>query len=512
MGVIKWAFGSMTHFVGCVTGLVLVIALVAVTASTVMMSGISGGAHNFATSVPVQSPSKPLGPTGAKSATTPAADLGDGEDNLSGKTFGLRATQWVTVCVPTPLPDDTMRPSETVYPSDAIHPSMDDSAHYVAFYVENGAAKSNGRVYLYDTWTSKLKLLSKDYRYKSDSAAEGDSIRPFVSADGHCVVYGSSAKNIVPGIADRRWHVYMYNTQSEKTSLISVSRSGGVANGNSDAPTVSSDCRFVAFSSDATNLVDSTTVGDQIYVRDLQSNTTRLVTINSKGVIASKDYLWPSMSADGKYVVFLSKAGNLTADNEDGKAFEYARIYIVNVAYDVNPAQRVRLVPLPDDAQQFSLGIPAISGDGRYIAYGYEPGNPNDKLALENQIYLYDSKLNQTIRVSMDVSENIGYTSGYSNAYSPMLSANNRYLTFYTYFNYDAAGLSKSGIELTIYDILNASFQKIPMTAHVGTWVNSPYGAVITPDGLVVAYEYMEKIGDSIMGQPHICLQKLGSQ
>src|SRR5436190_5848928 len=97
-----------------------------------------------------------------------------------------------------------------------------------------------------------------------------------------------------------------------KTKRVSVSSAGAQGNDDSFEPAISADGRFVAFSSDATNLVGGDTNGtSDIFVRDRRTHKTRRVSVSSAGAQGNDGSFSPSISADGRFVAFASDATNL---------------------------------------------------------------------------------------------------------------------------------------------------------------------------------------------------------
>jgi len=158
------------------------------------------------------------------------------------------------------------------------------------------------------------------------------------------------------------------------TDLVSRSSSGGLGNDASDTPAASADGRYVAFVGDGNNLVPGDDNGRQdVFVRDRQSNTTVRVSVSSAGVQADRDCENPSISSDGRFVAFDSTATNLIiADtngvrdvflhdrdsDEDGIFDEVGSIATVRASVDSAGAQRPRA----------SLE-PAVSEDGDFVAF-----------------------------------------------------------------------------------------------------------------------------------------------
>ena len=148
----------------------------------------------------------------------------------------------------------------------------------------------------------------------SDGAnADNDSKDPSVSSDGRYVAFHSAASNLVVGDTNGVPDVFVRDLTAGTTVRVSVDSDEAQGDGDSYAASISSDGRFVAFESAATNLVAGDTNGEtDVFVRDLTSTTTVRVSVDSdevEGIDGSSD---PSISADGRFVAFESAATNLT--------------------------------------------------------------------------------------------------------------------------------------------------------------------------------------------------------
>src|SRR5262249_11437148 len=122
------------------------------------------------------------------------------------------------------------------------------------------------------------------------------------------------ATNLVPGGTNGFEQVFVRDLQGGTTELVSVDSSGGQANSESHHPSISADGRYVAFYSYAWNLVPPDNNGAfDVFVRDRQSGTTTRVSVDSSGAQANGHSVNPSISADGRYVAFESRASNLVA-------------------------------------------------------------------------------------------------------------------------------------------------------------------------------------------------------
>lgn len=109
------------------------------------------------------------------------------------------------------------------------------------------------------------------------------SYYPSISTDGRYVVFHSNANNLVPGDTNGQMDVFVHNRETGETTLVSVNSAGNQGNDTSSVPSISSDGRYVAFRSSATNLVPGGANGWQIYVRDLATGETTLVSMDSAG-------------------------------------------------------------------------------------------------------------------------------------------------------------------------------------------------------------------------------------
>jgi Tol biopolymer transport system component len=151
------------------------------------------------------------------------------------------------------------------------------------------------------------------------AAGSGASSTPSVSSDGSLVAFVSQSTNFVTGVNGSQ--IYVHNRQTNQIEAVSRDNSASVVNqgnGVSSDSSISGDGRYVAFVSQATNLLapdPAVPAGQQIYVRDRQTGLTSLVSVDNNGTpnpgtgVSSA----PSISADGRYVAFVSVATNLLA-------------------------------------------------------------------------------------------------------------------------------------------------------------------------------------------------------
>jgi Tol biopolymer transport system component len=219
---------------------------------------------------------------------------------------------------------------------------------------------------------------------------------PSISAGGRYVAFVSVASNLVPGDTNGYQDVFVRDRASGTTERVSVDSMGGEADGPSGTISISADGRYVAFRSDATNLipVDTNWYRD-VFVHDRTTGTTERVSVGTGGVEAMDTSGFPSISADGRYVAFLSPANNLVAGGGNG------RIHVFVRDRQAGTTERVSISSGGAQANNDSYG-PAISPGGRYVGFS----NPASNLVLGDtndffDVFVHDRASGTTERVSV---------------------------------------------------------------------------------------------------------------
>jgi len=135
-----------------------------------------------------------------------------------------------------------------------------------------------------------------------------------VSASGRFVVFGSDADDLAPNDTNGCRDVFVRDLATGANILVSVSTNGAAGNATSFESAISGDGRYVVFTSWANDLAPAGITNQNVFIRDLQANTTALVSINTGGTNSGNgDSFAPAISANGRYVLFHSKASNLAA-------------------------------------------------------------------------------------------------------------------------------------------------------------------------------------------------------
>jgi Tol biopolymer transport system component len=166
-----------------------------------------------------------------------------------------------------------------------------------------------------------------------------------------------------------------------QTSVLSASNDGAEGNADSNTPSVSTDGRFVAFSSAATNLVANAPAGRQIYLRDTCAGVTTqctpqtsLISTDESGLLSGNDNLLPSISSSGRFVAFLSVASSKYPAKSSGSSNSgYRQIFVRDTCFAATTActpttTRISLVSGDTNSLQTKPAGPAISSNAQAVA------------------------------------------------------------------------------------------------------------------------------------------------
>ena len=236
---------------------------------------------------------------------------------------------------------------------------------------------------------------------EANGESNGGLSPPAISADGRYVTFGSHASNLVADDANGAEDVFVRDRQAGATTRVSVASDGSEANPPvcmtgpcpvaGATPAISADGRYVAFWSDASDLTTDGNTGQDVFVHDRQTGMTTNVSPSAEG--GSNN---PSISADGRYVAFWSRATDLVPEDGNGVAdiFVHDR--------DVGVTERASVSTDHTEADKASYDA-AISPDGRYVAFTSDAtnliatdGNPAD------DTFLHDRQTGSTRLVSVD--------------------------------------------------------------------------------------------------------------
>lgn len=287
----------------------------------------------------------------------------------------------------------------------AFEGTVSNSGKVVAWYASStnlGPVDGNLKddVYVRDLRTGDVTLVSHD---DAGNPGSDGSYYPTLSANGRWISYYSDADTLAPGSTGAQFIVY--DRRTDENRAVSVTPEGAGANGAVDiygTRPLSGNGRWAVFHSSASNLVtgDANAV-DDVFLADLRSGTLDRISNGLAGEADGPSRL-PSISPNGRWVVFLSKATNLVAGDANGKWDVFL--------YDVKHGTTV-LASLADDESQgngdcYQAGqcAPCVSNSGNLVGFMSKSTNldPNSTDSNAKQdIFLRDRKAGTTKRVSL---------------------------------------------------------------------------------------------------------------
>jgi Tol biopolymer transport system component len=283
-------------------------------------------------------------------------------------------------------------------------------------------------IFVRDRQTGEVGLVS---RASGPNGAKGRvaSFNPRISADGRFVAFRSNS-NLAPEDTDRIADIYVRDLQTQQTILVSRAsgESGEKGNGGSFNPSISADGRRVAFRSEATNLHpdDGDAIFD-IYVRDLQTTETILVSRAAGGAGAKGIGVsqFPVISGDGNRIAFRSGAPNLHPDDADTIEDIFVR--------DLGSGETILVSRATGEGPKGNARstFASISADGRRVAFdslatNLHPEDPDDRA----DVFLHDLDANQLELVSR--ADGAAGAKGSSGSAEPSISADGRHVAFHS--------------------------------------------------------------------------------
>ncbi len=371
-----------------------------------------------------------------------------------------------------------------------------------------------------------------------------------ISGDGRYVAFISWASNLVPGDTNNTNDIFVRDTLLGTTVRASVNSAGEQANNYSQEPSLSADGRFVAFGSAASNLSPLNTSGYDVYVRDLVAGTTELVDMSSTGQPASDGADSPSISGDGRFVAFMSYSSNLVPGDNNGIVDFFVRDRLNNTtecvsnphgsqAYDGRWYQQVQIsadgscVAFTSYATNLVPGVtdgllrvfvrdrrsgqiycpavdlggrvggreewgPAISGDGRFVAF----------TSQDNHLVSGDTNHAQDIFVctrngvgymAERVSVNSNGVQANGISYSPVISADGRYVAFESEATNLVEGDTNQSADVFVHDRLTGTTERVNVEpdGSQGHYGGGGFYPSISADGRFVAYD---SYGNDLVG------------
>jgi Tol biopolymer transport system component len=317
---------------------------------------------------------------------------------------------------------------------------------------------------------------------------------PLISADGRFVAFTSGASDLAAIATNGTNNVFVRDLQTNATTLVTVNQSGtgGLNNPNIFAlsPAMSADGRFVAFVSDSNDVVPNDTNGTgDVFVRDWQLGTTTLVSVNRFGTDSGNAFsVDPVMSADGRFVAFASEANDLVSnDTNAGPLTTGIDVFVRDLQTAVTTLASLNGTGT-GSGNRGSLH-PAISADGRFVGF---LSASTDLLTMGAtagfNLFVRDRQAGTTACINANRLGMCGGGSGLSAG--PMLSADGRFAAFVTSSSDLVATDTNGETDVFVRD-LETGTTTLASVNRFGTDSGNGYshGAVLSPDGRFVAFK-----------------------
>jgi len=274
-------------------------------------------------------------------------------------------------------------------------------------------------IFVHDRLTDTTEIVSVSSRGRQ---GEGLSSSPDLSEDGRFVAFDSDAANLVRGDRNATTDVFRHDRTTGQTILVSLSSDGQQGDTSSHAPAISTDGRFVVFHANSALVPEDTNQNTDVYVRDVQAATTTLVSVALDGSAGNGTSFIQDISADGRFVAFVSDATNLTPnDVVDNDPNVYVRDLMTGTT---------ELASVGTDGTRANVGFfdsPAISADGRFVAFStFDSLTPEDTRPFSLDIYLRDRQTGTTELISVNSDE----VPGDGRSESSSVSADGRFVAF----------------------------------------------------------------------------------
>jgi hypothetical protein len=305
--------------------------------------------------------------------------------------------------------------------------SISGDGRFIAYSSEasnlvEGDTNGTRDVFRYDRLTGATVRVSIS---SAGIQANSRSDQPSITYYGEYVAFRSYANNLVPNDMNDPSDIFVRNLQTNTTTLASISSAGVQGNADSYSPAISGDGRFVAFVTNATNLVSQDTNGlPDVYVHDRLYGPTVLVSaVDGTGNPGNGDSYTPSISYFGAFIAFVSRSTNLDPNHPDTNGS--ADVFVRNITNDRTKMISVSFTDVPGNADSYT---PSISGEGQFVAFASDASNLDlyQDLNGRRDIFLHDTYTGLTRLVS----KAFNGASANGNSVAPAMSFYGRHFAF----------------------------------------------------------------------------------
>ncbi len=306
--------------------------------------------------------------------------------------------------------------------------------------------------------TSGCAYITRASSDPSGNVGDGASYAGVLSANGRYVAFGSDASNLVAGDTNGNGDIFRRDLTTGTTIRVSVTNDGSQVTYGGDVYSgvaISADGRYVAFVSEEPLVPDDTNGYYDVYVRDVVAGTTERVSVASGGGQTEGSAGGVAISSDGRYVAFESYASDLVPNDTNGTddVFVHDR--------ETDTTDRASIGSGDGNPDSASYG-PSISADGRYVAFETDATNIVEPDTNDNSdVVVYDRNMGTTVRASSDSAGNQG--AGY--VQYAAISGNGRYVVFEgSYADTFVAGDTNNASDVFVKDLQTGETSRVSVT------------------------------------------------
>ncbi|MFH9421583.1 TolB family protein [Streptomyces sp. NPDC017529] len=294
--------------------------------------------------------------------------------------------------------------------------------------------------------------------------AEGGSAGSALSADGRYVTFDSTAANLVPGDTNGQPDIFVKDLKTGVVERVNVASDGTQADSWSSSPTISADGRYVAFASDAANLVPGDTNADtDIFVRDRRTGRTESVTLDGRPPQGRQGSQMPVISANGRSVAFASSRADLVPGDTNGAQDIFVRDRGTGTVTRVS-------VSVTGEQANGPSAAPVLSYDGRKVGFISKaqnlppapaqaaPGEPGPRRPHSYPFFLHDLDTGRTSVASLS---SAGETVG---AWNASLSPDGRHAVFSSQYAEVVPGHPAGKADLFVRDLAKGTTAQMTYT------------------------------------------------
>jgi hypothetical protein len=414
---------------------------------------------------------------------------------------GLPGILFVLAAAPTALAQDPMTRAsvntigvEGNADSGQFPVAISSDGRWVAFdSIANGLVK-NDKNNRSDIFVRDL-VNATTVRVSVDSAGvegDGDSYRPALSTDGRFVAFESLSDNLVANDTNSNYDVFLHDRDPDANGVfdegngvtirVSVSSSGTQGDAGSFSAAISGDAAFIAFASDATNLVSGVDRNNStdIFLYERATAKTSRLSLDSTGTKAGNDDSFaPTISADGAFIAFESAATNLVVSDTNGVNDVFVRDRVAKVTTRVS----VSSAGTPGDGN--SHGPAPLSKDGAIVAFHSGAKNlvANDTNNFSD-VFVRDRTAGVTTRVSVDSAGN----EGNGGSFAAALSSDGQVVAFHGVASNLVAGDKNGLFDVFVHDRATGTTTDGSFNCGGAPGDGPSQFAALSGDGLLVAF------------------------